>query len=111
MSNDYEVMVQAVPKEHLRENMVLIVSMLNLPSTIRSTPYATEYALKNILTTYVKALMEAGLPIPRFILGWEADEEVGGELPTITSKTFCTNDKEFVKSSAWRSPPARIGRS
>ena len=45
MSNAHEVTVQAVPKKHLRENMVLIVSLLNLPSTIRSTPYLTEYAI------------------------------------------------------------------
>jgi len=96
MSNAHEVTVQAVPKEHLRENMVLIVSLLNLPSTIRSTPYLTEYALKHILTTYINALMKEGLPIPRYIICWEADEEVGGERPTITSRNFCTKDGEKV---------------
>ena len=36
------------------------------------------------------------MPIPRCILGWEADEEVGGERPAITSRNFCTKDGEKV---------------
>ena len=75
--------------------MVLCVSLLNLPSTISPTPYATEHAVKHILTTYINALMEAGLPIPRFIFGFEADEEVGGEQPTVTTMPFCTTDAQF----------------
>ena len=74
--------------------MVLCVSLLNLPSTISPTPYATEYGAKHILTTYINALMEAGLPTPRFIFAFEVDEEVGGELPTVTTMNFCTNDGE-----------------
>ena len=66
VSNAHEVTVPAFPKNELREDMVLCVSMLNLPSTIRSTPYATEYALKYILTTYINEVREAGLLIPRF---------------------------------------------
>ena len=96
VSNAHEVTVKAVPKEQLREEMVLIVSVLNLPSTIRDMSYATEYALKYILTTYIKEFLEAGLLIPRYIIAWEADEEVGGERPAITSRPFCTRDREKV---------------
>ena len=41
------------------------------------------------------------MPIPRFILGWEADEEVGGERPTVTSRPFCTNDGVFKNVLCW----------
>ena len=94
VSNAHECMVTAVPKKHLREDSIVIVSMLNLPSTIRLRPYTTEYALKNILTTYANTLMEASLLIPRFMLCFEA--EVGGELPAIGTKPFCTNDGKSV---------------
>ena len=65
VSNAHEVTVPAVPKEQLREDIVVIVSLLNLPSTIPATAYATEYAVKYILTTYINTLRKAGLPIPR----------------------------------------------
>ena len=100
VSNAHEVMVPAVPKEQLREDMVHIVSLLNLPSMISTTPYATEYAVKHILTTYINALMKEGLPIPRFLFAFEADEEVGGELPTVTTMNFCTSDGKFKMSRA-----------
>ena len=58
-------------------------------------PYATEYAFKHIMTTFINALMKEGLPIPRFLFAFEADEEVGGEVPTITSRPFCTRDGEL----------------
>ena len=41
-ANKVMVPVPAVPKDQLREDMVLCVSLLNLPSTISPTPYATE---------------------------------------------------------------------
>ena len=97
-SNAHKVMVPAVPKDQVREGMLLSVSMLNLPSTIRNT----EHALKHILTTFHNALMEADLPIPRYIFGFEADEEVGGEQPTVTTMNFCTKNGDFQKMSrAW----------
>jgi len=102
VSNANELLL---PAESRRSNWTTTgstsVSLLNLPRYERGTPYATEHAVKYILTTFIREHTEAGLPIPRYIIVWEADEEVGGERPTVTSRPFCTNDGVFKKFPCW----------
>ena len=55
VSNASELLLPAVPPEQLDDNRINVVSFLNLPATKRDTPYATEHAVKYILTTFIRA--------------------------------------------------------